>query len=47
MWQWKKIQAVPWKIKILEKTGIAVDFMAGYEEFIWGRNRDKKYFVKS
>lgn len=30
-----------------KKTGITVDIMAGYEEVLWGRNRDEKYFVKS
>ena len=26
---------------MLEKTGITVDIMAGYEEVLWGRNRDE------
>lgn len=32
---------------MLEKTGITVDIMAGYEEVLLGRNRDEKYFAKS
>lgn len=32
---------------VRKKTGDKVDIMARYEEVLWGRNRDEKYFVKS
>ena len=34
-------------MKMLEKIRITVDIMAGYEEVLWGRNRDEEYFAKS
>ena len=30
-----------------KKNEITVDIMAGYEEFLWRRNRDEEYFAKS